>query len=144
MELLHALGINAYSIIQFFIFVCTFSALIVFVFNPYAEALEQRNQRTKGGEELAEDYQKKTVELQSEYQEKARAVNGEISAIFQKKRAEAVAEQNKKIADAKAEATAAIEKNRGALRASAATATAELQGQVSSMALLITNKLLGK
>lgn len=144
MDLLHALGINQFAIVQFFIFVAIFSFLVAFVFTPYVKALDERQSRTKGGESLAEEYQQKATDLHSEYQAKAREMNGQISSIFQKNKAEAQQEYDRTVGRAREQATQLIEKNRKAISQSVQTAAEELRGQTTSVALAITNKLLGK
>lgn len=142
--LLHQLGVNHFAIYQFFIFIGLISFLSIYVFSPYLKALEAREERTKGGRELATEYQAKTVEMHSTYQDRARDVNNKIQAIFQKSRAEAMVEYERIVGVARGESQALIEKNRQTLNQSVATATQELKNQSTTMAVAITNKLLGK
>lgn len=144
MELLNALGINHYAIVQFFIFILVFIFLTQVVFAPFLKAYEGRLQRTKGGEQLADEYQAKTQRTQNEYAEKAREIHARIQTIFQKSRNEATAESDRIVGQARKEAEALIEKNRQTVAMATSQASSELKGQTAQMALAITNKLLGK
>ncbi|HRO66312.1 MAG TPA: ATP synthase F0 subunit B [Pseudobdellovibrionaceae bacterium] len=144
MDLLHALGINQYAIVQFLIFAVMFAFLTGYVFTPYAKALDEREKRTVGGENLAEEYQEKAIELQAEYQTKARDLNAQIQAIFQTQKGTASAEQEALVRQARDEANALIEKNRQVIAKSVSQVSEELRGQTTNVALAITNRLLGK
>ncbi|MBX3041442.1 MAG: ATP synthase F0 subunit B [Bdellovibrionaceae bacterium] len=144
MDLLHALGINQYAIVQFLIFAVMFAFLTGYVFSPYAKALDEREKRTVGGENLAEEYQEKAIELQTEYQQKARDLNSQIQTIFQSQKGAASAEQDKVVRQAQDEANSLIEKNRQAIAKSVSQVSEELRGQTTNVALAITNRLLGK
>lgn len=144
MEMIKSLGINSTAIIQFGIFVVTFFTLRLYVFAPYHKALLLRQEKTKGGEEIANDYVGKTAELQSVYQNEARAINSQISSIYDKNKTEAVAEADQMVQQARAEAQKIVETSRAAIQQAVSTAAKTLQGQTSAMALSITNKLLGK
>ena len=144
MGLLSALGINYLAIVQFGIFILIFIFLTTYVFNPFLKAAEERQKRTKGGEELAEEFHHKAIALQAQYEQEARALNAGIQDVFQKNRAEAAAESERVVGQARKEANETIEKNRQAIVRAVETASGELKSQTPAMALAITNKLLGK
>lgn len=144
MSLIHALGINEFAAVQFVIFILIFMFLTNYVFKPYVAAFEQRQNRTKGGEVLAEEFQQKTTELHSDYETRARLLNSHIHEIFAKHRAEALAEYDRIVGKARQEATALIEKNRTTISSAVTSASGELKSQTPQVALAITNKLLGK
>lgn len=144
MSMLISLGINSTALIQFVIFVFIIAYLSIFVFTPFAEALEERSQRTKGSEDLASEYHKKSIELHSEYEVLAKEVHVKISEIYSKARAQANSEYEKAVGDARAKANQKIEENRAQVGKAVALAAEELKGQTTSVALLITQKLLGK
>lgn len=144
MSLINALGINEFAIVQFGIFILIFGFLTTYVFKPYVAAYEQRQDRTKGGEVLAEEFQHKTTELHADYESRARLLNSHIHEIFAKHRAEALAEYDRIVGRARQEATALIEKNRQSLATAVHAAADELKSQTPAVALAITNKLLGK
>ena len=60
MEIIQQLGINGTALIQFGIFICAFFFLNLYLFTPYYKALEERENRTLGGEDLALEFQKKS------------------------------------------------------------------------------------
>lgn len=144
MEVIHQLGINSTAVIQLIIYVMIFSYLSIFVFKPYFDALKEREKRTKGGEELAQEYTKKAFEIHSEYEEKAREVHGKIREIFHKKKSEALAEHDSIVAKAREEAGKVVDSNRVKISKAVAAAESDLHGQTTTVALAITNKLLGK
>lgn len=144
MHFLHALGINQYAIVQFALFVFMFTYLTTSVFGPYFKALLEREKRTLGGEQLAEEFHVKTAELNTEYQNKARSVRAQIQDIFAKKRNDATAEFDQVVAKARERANDLVERNRVEISRSIASANKDLESQTSTMALAITNKLLGK
>lgn len=144
MEMLQSLGINATAAIQFVIFILTFIFLRTYVFSAYFQAYEKRNEKTKGGEELANEYLGKTSELQALYQTEARKVAAEINGIYQQKKGEALNEQESIVSQARSEAQKRIESSRVSIAEAVSSASGLLKGQVNNVALSITNKLLGK
>ena len=144
MSLLSALGINQFAIVQFVIFIFVFWYLMVGVFRPYLAAAEERQKRTVGDVAVAEEYQHKSTELHSQYQDKLREVNTHIHEIFHRNRTAAAAEYDRIVQAARQEANAQIEKNRQHITQMIATASAELRSQTATVAHAITNKLLGQ
>jgi F0F1-type ATP synthase membrane subunit b/b' len=144
MELLHALGINQYAVVQFFVFCFMFIFLTLYVLVPFQQALEERQERTKGSEVLAEEYQQKTVELNSKYQDKAREINGHIHEIFASKRALAQVEHDRIVGQAREASLGRVEENRKSLGVILERVQKELAEQTPGLALSIVNKLLGK
>lgn len=142
--LLQQLGINDTVVFQFIIYIITFPLLFQFVFKPFSKAQEERQNRTKGSEQLSYEYQQKTTELQAEYQKRAREVNQSIHEIFSRAKADAADEQEKLISAAKLEAQKTIDENQKKIGVLMAAAGEELRGQTSSLSLMITQKLLGK
>lgn len=144
MDIFNQIGINTTAIFQFVFYAIALLILSKVVFAPYAHALEERQKRTKGGEDLALEFQKKAIELQSEYETKARKQNEQIKAIFDASKLEANAQYEKTVTSAKNEANTLIVENRNKISSAISTAAAELKGQTNAVAMAITNKLLGK
>lgn len=144
MDIFHQIGINATAIIQFVIFAIALIFLSKVVFDPYAHAFEERQKRTKGGEDLALEFQKKSIELQSEYEVKARDVNGKIKDIFDASKAEANKQYEGSVGVAREDANRIISENRNKLTKAVEQAAQELKSQTTMVAMAITNKLLGK
>ena len=135
MEMIQSLGINSTAIIQFGIFIFTFFFLRTYVFSAYHEALLKRQEKTKGGEEIANEYAVKTSELHSQYQDEARKVHHEISKIYQINRNEALADADRVVNQSRAEAQKLIEAARVSMAQAIASATQSLKGQTGSVAL---------
>ena len=72
MEILAQLGLNVSFFFQFVIFAIAYIALSQILFKPYTAAYKQRESRTKGGEEIAQETEKVTQELRKRYESKAR------------------------------------------------------------------------
>ena len=144
MEMIQSLGINSTAIIQFGIFIFTFFFMRHYVFSAYHGALLRRLEKTKGGEELANEFAEKTAALHAQYQDKARKVSQEINTIYQKNKNEALVDADRVINQARAEAQKMIEAARVSIAQAISSATQSLKGQTSTVALSITNKLLGK
>ncbi len=144
MDIFNQIGINTTAIIQFVFYAIALVVLSKTVFAPYAHALEERQKRTKGGEDLALEFQKKSIELQSDYEQKARKQNEEIKAIFDATKTAANAQYEKSVTSAREDANSLVVDNRNKISTAISAATAELKGQTTAVAMAITNKLLGK
>lgn len=144
MDIFQSIGINATAIVQFVLFAIMLIFMSKVVFAPYAHALEERQKRTKGGEDLALEFQKKSVELQSTYENKSREINEQIKSIFDAARVEANKKYESIVGASRAQATQLTTDNRSQIAAAISQASAELKSQTSVVAMAITNKLLGK
>ncbi len=144
MDILHQIGINATAAIQFVFFALALLFLNKVVFTPYAHAFEERQKRTEGGENLALEFQKKSIELQSEYELKARAINSKTKEIFDASKAEANKSYEAAVGKSRDQANALVAENRKKLTDSVQAASSELKKQTGLIAMAITNKLLGK
>ena len=144
MDIFGQLGINTTAAIQFVLFAIALVFLTKVVFGPYAHALEERERRTKGGEELAHEFQSKSVELQSTYEAKTREVNAEIKAIFDSTKSAANKEYETSVSSARAQADKLVQTNREKISSAVSQAANELKSQTQAVAMAITTKLLGK
>lgn len=144
MDIFSSIGVNSTAFIQFALFAITLIFMSKVVFEPFAHALEERQKRTKGGEDLALEFQKKSVELSSTYELKAREINASIKSIFDAARGDANKKYEGVVGSARAEATDLTTKNRAQIAAEVEKTSAELKSQTSNVAMAITNKLLGK
>ncbi|QDK39564.1 ATP synthase F0 subunit B [Bdellovibrio sp. NC01] len=144
MDIFGQLGINTTAGIQFVFFAIALLFLTKFVFAPYAHALEERERKTKGGEDLALEYQAKSVELQSQYESKLRELNLETKAIIDASKAEANKQYESVVTKSRDEATKLVSDNRTKITTAVQAAASELKSQTQAVALAITSKLLGK
>lgn len=142
--MLTQLGINETVFFQFIIYIGVFTFLALYVFGPYAQAVEARENKTKGSEDLASEFNKKTTDLQNEYELKAREVHGKIQNIYKQLKQEATADYEKIISLAKQESQKVLSENRKSLQTALAATAAELKSETTNISLVITNKLLGK
>lgn len=144
MDIFGQLGINTTAAIQFVLFAIALVFLTKVVFGPYAHALEERERRTKGGEELAHEFQSKSVELQSTYEAKTREVSAEIKAIFDSTKSAANKEYETTVSSARSQAETLVQSNREKISAAVSQAASDLKSQTNAVAMAITTKLLGK
>ena len=144
MDILAQLGINFTAVIQFVLFSIVMIFLSKFVFAPYAHVLEERETRTKGGEDLALEFHNKATELQSEYETKLVSLNKDMKEIIDASKAEASKNMEAAVTEARKTADQLIADNKVNIANSVKKAESELKNETNSAALLITNKLLGK
>jgi F-type H+-transporting ATPase subunit b len=144
MAILEQLGINQTVFIQFFIFLVAFFTLSQVVFKPYLQAFEERERRTKGGEDLAQELLQQSVDLKRQYEQKARQVNGEIKTVYDSYRDQATKEYNEIVARARAESQKLIEEARAKVGVEILEATKKLREEAPAVASAITQKLLAK
>lgn len=144
MDIFGQLGINTTAAYQFVFFAIALIYLSKVVFTPYAQALDERQKKTKGGEDLATEYQAKSVELQAEYETKARALNNEIKAIIDSAKSQAAKDYEQAVEQSRLQADKLVQQNRTTVVSAVESAVAELKSQTSAVAMAITTKLLGK
>lgn len=144
MEIIHQLGINQTAFIQFAIFISIFFFLNTYVFTPYYKALEGRENRTLGGADLALELQKKTVDLHSEYQLKAKEITSKIKGIYDAQKNDVTKEYDLIVNKARTEANALLESNDRSIAQSIQSTASALEAETSNVAVAITQKLLGK
>lgn len=144
MAILDQLGLNQSFFIQFVVFTVAYLALSRLVFAPYSAALSQRELRTKGGEDLAVEIQKKSDELRTQYEIKARQVSGNVKDIFDKYRDEANKEYDRVVSASRMEAQKLIEAARQKVGLEIGEAKAKLKADVPAVAQEMTRRLLAK
>lgn len=144
MEIIHQLGINGTVLIQFGIFICTFIFLNLYLFTPYYKAKEAREKRTLGGEDLALEFQKKSTELHSEYQIKAKEVTKKIKDIYGAHRSDALKEYDALVSKARTDAATLLETNNANISKAIQATSAALRSETTNISVAITQKLLGK
>lgn len=144
MAILHQLELNQSFFIQLIVFTIAYLALSRFIFTPYAKALEQREQRTKGGEDLAVELHKKADELRAQYESKARQVNGNVKTIFDEYRLEATKECEQIVSRARAESQKLIEAARQRVSLEIGEAQAKIKAEAPVIAQEMTRRLLAK
>lgn len=142
MDIFGQLGINTTAAFQFVLFAIALTFLSKVVFAPYAHALEERQKRTKGSEDLALEYQTKSIEMQNEYEGKLRDLNSQIKTSVDQAKAEATKDYEALVSKARQESEELVQNNRQKVAASVQQAMADLKSQTSAVAMAITTKLL--
>lgn len=144
MEMLQSLGINQTVFFQFGIFAITFFILTFGLFTPYVHALEERQERTKGGEAASEELVQKTSVLRQEFETKARTISTQIKTIYDEHRAHAQREYDRIVSEARQQANSLLDLARGNIAAQVKDAELKLKGEIPAVANVITSKLLSK
>lgn len=143
MAILQQLGANYTAYYQFVLFIIAISFLTFYVFAPYYQAFDKRLEKTKGGEELAQEYSKKTIEATKEYEQEARLINSKIKSIYDEQRSEAQKLTEKTIQQARQEAQQLIEGQRQSLADNIQRVSLELKTLTGDIAKSIKEKLVG-
>ena len=143
MAILLQLGANQTAFIQFFIFIVSISFLTVFVYGPYFKALDQRQQQTKGAEQVATETQTEVKKLESIFKAKAREINEKIKNIFDSSRVQASSTTTTVLNDAKGAAAELTEKARKEISAQKVSAEKDIQTISQSIAAEISKKITG-
>lgn len=143
MAILLQLGANQTAFIQFIIFIISISFLTIFVYGPYFKALDQRQQQTKGAEQVATETQEEAKKLESIFKAKAREINEKIKNIFDSSRAQASGAATHVLNEAKTAATELTEKARKDINEQKATAQKDIQTISQSIAAEISKKITG-
>lgn len=142
MDIFGQLGINTTAAFQFVLFAIALTFLSKVVFAPYAHALEERQKRTKGGEDLALEYHNKSIELQTEYESKIRDLNAQIKVVVDTTKTQANKDYETLVTSARVESEKLVQTNRAKVASAVQQAAADLKAQTTAVAMAITNKLL--
>lgn len=144
MAILQALEINSTLFLQFILAAGCFMALSSLVFAPYAQALWERERRTRGGEADAIELTKQAADIRSRYEMRAREMNSEVKTIFDSYRDESNKEYESIVSKARAESQKLIEENRKRVSAEISEASKRLKDEVPMVAQAILTRLLRK
>lgn len=144
MAIFEALGINSSVFFQFLIFVITIVFLSQVTFSAYAEALEKRDQKTVGSAGVASEIQKSALELNQQYESRAREVNSEIKTIYASYREQAAKEYESLMSKAREESLKTLESARARVSVEINEAARKLKEETPALSQAITQKLLSK
>jgi len=142
MAILNQLGINHTTFFCFLIFVVTFFFLKEVLFRPYFVAFEERENRTKGGENKAKDLLTKTELAKQQFEDEARDLNAEIKSIFDESRGLAAKEYEKVVYDARKTAEQFVEEVKAKIGTEVKKAQDQMKLEIPGVALTITKKML--
>jgi F-type H+-transporting ATPase subunit b len=144
MEILQQLGLNDSYFFQFIIFLIAYIIMSQVLFKPYADAFQQREDRTKGGEELAVETNKAAQDLRSTYETKARSVSTEIKNIFDEQKTLANKEYEQIVTTARQQSQKIIDETRTRINSELEIAKKQVQEIVPTVSAEMTKKLLSK
>lgn len=144
MELLKSLGIDGTLWIHMACFAVGYLSLSNFVFKPYAKALAEREKRTVGGEELAQQLLIQAGEINANYELKAKAISASIRSEYDKNRVEALRESESLISSARQEAAKLLESSRTRIASEIGAAKNALASEVPAITSAIASKMAGK
>lgn len=144
MDLLISLGVNSSLAYQLAIFVVCYLVLKYLLFTPYFKAYNERNLRTVGQTELAEQYISETRQLEERFAQRATEINEKYKDVFDKTRAEANRSYDQVVFDARAKAKQLLDDSRKQIGDEMAKVQDQLKSEVGSISQLINQKLVGK
>lgn len=144
MDLLISLGVNSTLVIQFATFLVLYAVLKYALFAPYFAAYNERSHRTVGKAELAERYIAETKQMEEQFAAKAQEVNEQFKAIYDKTRSQAMKDYDRLVGEARTRSKALADEAVRKIHKEMDFARAQLGQEVSSVAQLINQKLIGK
>lgn len=144
MEIIKSLGVDSTLWVQLVCFLVSYLALSNFLFKPYMRALEERQKRTVGGEELAARLSGEASELHGEYEQKARALNAQIKGFYDQSRTEATKEFETIVKTARDESGSLVQSAREKISTEVQKARVGLSAEVPAVSTAIASKLAGK
>ena len=144
LSIIIGLGVNETVYYQLAIFLVGYLFLYFLVFKPYFRALQEREKRTLGTQDLAGKIIEETQKLESEYQVKARELNAKYKSIYDQCRTEAMGEHDEIVNQARHQAKDRVEKVRKEIQQNVSVAREELLGEKKHVATAIVTQVLGK
>ncbi len=142
---LGALGINGpFLISQIVNFLILFAALYFLLWKRVLKMLDERKQRIAQGLADAEQARKDRERAEAEYQERIRQAEEEREEILAKAAREGEQAKEKILAEARSEAERIIAEARAEIERERQEMLAELRGQVATLAIAVSNKIIGE
>lgn len=145
MEALGALGINGpFLLSQIVNFLVLFAALYFLLWKRVLKMLEERKQRIAQGLADAEQARKDRERAEAEYQQRIERTGQDREDILAKAVREGEQAGEGVLAEARAEAERVVAASRAEAERDRQEMLAELRGQVASLAIAVSNKLIGE
>ncbi len=144
MEILRALGVDSTLFVHLVCFAISYFFLTTFVLKPYMAALRERENRTVGNEETAVRLIDEANHLQSQFEQKAKAINSEIKGHYDRSRSEAMAKYDQLVQGARTEANSILKNAQGEIQREISGARQALKGEIPAVTAAIASKLAGK
>lgn len=139
------LGVNGPFILsQIVNFLLLFALLYFLLWKRVLKMLDQRKQRIAQGLADAEQARKDRERAEAEYQQRIERVGQEREEILAGAAKEGEQAREKILAEARAEADRVIAETRAELERDRQEMLAELRGQVASLAIVVSNKIIGE
>ncbi len=144
MDMLKSLGIDSTIFVQFGIFVVSYLILTRMVFKPYFQAYMERYNRTVGSEDVTSKLVEETAQLETEYEENAKALNLKIKNIFDDEKKQALEKQAQMIQTANLKAEEYRKKSELELEQTKSKIYDDLKQEIGPLAELIKKTVIGK
>jgi F0F1-type ATP synthase membrane subunit b/b' len=142
--ILTGLGVNSTMWIQLGLFLFTFVLLNNLVFKSYQKALNERHDKTIGGEDLTKQLLAEAHDIQARYEKRAREVNVNIKSAYDEAMGAAYKKQSEILESTRKEAAESIKQARTKITAQVRDAQVQLQKELPAISGLIATKLMGK
>jgi F0F1-type ATP synthase membrane subunit b/b' len=140
-NLLSGLGVNSTLPIMMGIFLVGYAIARILGFGSLSDTLVERDERTTGREQMAEEGRLKYAEISTELEAKMKSANAEVSQVFVSIRNEAIGKQNEIIKIAREKAQNEIEKSRLEIARNMDTELKKIKEQSVEMAAMIVQQL---
>lgn len=141
-EILTSLGINNTLFYQFAIFFVAYIGMDFIVFKPYLNAYKERQRRTVGGQQEAQDLILEAEKQEARYKEEAKKLHIQIKEVFSEKNKIAKKEVEAVMNEAKVELDTEILASRKELENTIATVRKEMDNHIPEISKNIENKFL--
>jgi len=145
LEALGSLGINGpFLLSQIVNFLILFAALYFLLWKRILKMLEERKQRIAQGLADAEQARKDRERAEAEYQQRIKQAEQERERILAKADGEGEQAREQILAGARTEADRIVAEARAELEKDRQEMLAELRGQVATLAIAISNRIIGE
>ena len=140
--ILTSLGINSTVFFQFGIFFVAYLGMNFIVFKPYLAAYKERQNRTVGGQQAAEDLLAEVEKQEEVFRGLARKLNENVKEIFQTHNSQAKKEVEEILSEAKSEADKEIQAAREELQSSMNQVRKEMENHIPEISQNIEKKFI--
>jgi F-type H+-transporting ATPase subunit b len=138
------IDIDGTVLIQFAIFVIMFFVLRTFLFKPYMNMREQRALHIDGAQEKAQESERKSADLEAQFQERMKKVRADADTERARMQQEGRARETELLGQARERAQARINTTRAQIAVQVAAAQAELTERADALGHSLASKLLGR
>jgi F-type H+-transporting ATPase subunit b len=138
------IDIDGTVFVQFAIFVVMFLVLRTFLFKPYLRMREQRAEHIDGAQAKAQESERRSAELETQFHERMRKVRADADAERARLQKEARAREAELLGEARTRAQTRINQTRDQIAVQVTAAQKELTARADTLGHSLASKLLGR